>query len=245
MHALTTLLLCLGACAVEIPDFLKSTHEVLEYQKSRTKLEAPVLDLVDDGHDGHNFMEEVQRGGPIVLFFHQPWCGWCRRNIPRFESVAARFSAVQPSLRFGAVDMKAFPSLHTKLNITVYTYPSIYVIKPSGGYLNKKKFYGYREPDSIEVWVGAATGVAAAEVSLPTLLKYVTLHWAIGMLAFLLECAGIEPTDHTPSLGGYLRDGGTLADAGVALGVLLFVFFVLIFLVKCLRNRCCGNEKRD
>lgn len=218
----------------DLPPFLWETEMQRQAIKNRIVFTKPVLDLTPE-----NFERETYNSTePMVLGFFAKGCRYCKRTLPGFEGLA---KLSKGSLRFGAVDNKAYPQLGNPLGVRHI--PVFFYMEPG---MPWQKYFGPRTNDDVQVWIGFHGGVDVSHLPLWKQLPLTAFHFAISSLVAAFEFLEIQPTDHGPGqLGDYtgpLPDGGNLGFAGVLIGIAVVYlgtgFGILMMVV--LGCRCCS-----
>lgn len=72
----------------------------------------------------NNFDEKVMNSSfPFVILFSSPWCGVCKRVLPRMDSISGKYDR----LNFGKIDITENPQKPSEFNVR--SIPTIIIFK--------------------------------------------------------------------------------------------------------------------
>ena len=105
-----------------------------------------------------DFADHVGSGDAwTVVAFLAPWCGHCKRLIPRLELVGHAFEK-EPSVLLAKVDCDAQPELKAAFKIGAF--PTLLAFEP-GSMQAMDKYQGDWTPNDMLAWVNRVAGTQA------------------------------------------------------------------------------------
>jgi thiol-disulfide isomerase/thioredoxin len=69
--------------------------------------------------NGRTFRDLIENNACVLSFFHTPWCGPCRRFMPRLFRIARLFKD-EPSVKFAEVDADKYRSFIRDYDLKIY-----------------------------------------------------------------------------------------------------------------------------
>lgn len=198
-------------------------------------------------------------------------CGYCKRLTPELPHLGEKFD---PPLRFATVDCtggcpdspnegyQALMTLMGGVPELVYIAPSskdqIILLKDRTFVLPMimTRYYGYRQLDSYMSWASLHSGSRTTIAPFWWQIVLGIYHRAIWILVIMLESLSITATadaslygrPYLESLGvpaKFLKDGGSIASAGILVGGLLLLLLLLGCCCHCCCHRRCCKKKTD
>lgn len=128
---------CLRHKAFEIPsvhlydnkngvDYLydggQSFESIIQFVKNHTNAESKPVHQLVASPNARTFRDMVKDNPCVLAFFWTPWCGACKRFMPRLRRVARLFKD-EPSVKFAEVDADRYRSFLREYDLK--TYPDI------------------------------------------------------------------------------------------------------------------------
>ena len=111
-----------------------------------------------------DFVEHVGSGSGddgdawTMVAFLVPWCGHCKRLIPRLELVGHAFEK-EPRVNLAKVDCDAHPELKAPFGITAF--PTLLAFEPGSTMQATDKYQGDWTPNDVLEWVNRVAGTQA------------------------------------------------------------------------------------
>jgi thioredoxin-like negative regulator of GroEL len=97
--------------------------------------------------------ELIDNNACVLTFFHTPWCGACKRFLPRLYRIA-RFFKDEPSLKFAEVDADKYRSFIREYDLRIYPEIRLFV----KGQKNPVTFEGKRSPAKVSEFINEHCG---------------------------------------------------------------------------------------
>eukprot|EP00659_Diplonema_papillatum_P018118 gene18118-27904_t len=116
------------------------------------------------------FSQHLKHTKVLAVFYHVPWCSFCKQWSPEFNRAATELKALEPSVKVGTVDASKQSDLAEQMKVTSYPSVRLYL---DGNWHSEVEFTGERSAEAlVELVRRLATKSAATEIShLQTLHK--------------------------------------------------------------------------
>jgi thioredoxin-like negative regulator of GroEL len=112
----------------------------------------PVHQLISSPNS-RTFKEMIKKNKCVLAFFHTPWCGPCKRFMPRLKRVARFFQDV-PYVKFAEIDSDRYRSFLREYELR--TYPDIKIFTKAGR--KRVSFEGKRSPPQVVEFINKHCG---------------------------------------------------------------------------------------
>lgn len=205
-----------------------------------------------------NFAKQLAKG-PIIIAKMTASCPYCQSLNPLLSKLGTMFD---PPLRFGRMECTGGCPWSSQMGFNALTqrfgnYPELVLVMPSAKNntfkiegrsmcdtvdlpMTMTRYYGPRTFDSYLVWASIHSGSRTTVSPLWWQSALTVYHYAVSALVAMLLVLDIRPTaDGRPWEQSYLKDGGTIAVAGIAIGVIILCMLIL---GCCYRRPCCKRK---
>lgn len=202
-----------------------------------------------------NMLDEILSRGPLLLFKLSETCLPCLKFKKQLPDLIDRFS---PRLQIGVLERGrnySTPSART-LRIKSGSFPEVvFMAREHAGRgfranisgnitvfnFTRRTYFGIRRMDMVLVWASIQSGSNVSGIHPILHILLLIFEWGIHILVLLVEACGYKAfADGRPWPGSMIPDGGTIAVAGIAVGLAIVLPLVGLGILKC----CKSSAKR-
>lgn len=130
-----------------------SFESIIQWATNISKIEAGHVTQLVATPNGRTFREMIANERCVLAFFHTPWCGACKRFMPRLNRVARLFRDV-PEVKFAAVDADRYRSFLREWDLKTYPEIRLFVRGEKKGI----EFEGKRSPILVTEFINKHCG---------------------------------------------------------------------------------------
>jgi len=240
-----------------LPRVQQSFLESIGCEKISDDLAASTVTALEHAHVidvDPSTLDELLSRGPLLLFKLSSTCLPCIKFKKQLPDLIDRFS---PRLQIGILSPGknySTPSAKTLLVRSGLLPEVIFMAQERTGKgfranisgnmttfnFTRRTYFGFRLMDMVLVWASIQSGSSVSGVHPVLHIVLFIFEWAIHLLVLLVEACGYTAfADGRPWPGSVLPDGGSIAVAGLAVGLP-----IVISVAWCLVCKCCKRNAK-